>query len=211
MTKHYKEATLIIEAAYLSSIVSAHTSPTGKVSTSAPYNFNSFIDLIVDLASVERIDAVTYCDALPFNDANSEISQQKIARVKKFHNFLRGQRVKVKLGRTEKIEGSFKQTGVNTSIVDSMCYYHDRYDDNEPIILVSADRSLQSTISRLQREKRDIILVGSDCKEKNLYYKDEMIRCGKTFINLTTEDVLKFKDSPKWKEKQKELQQTLTT
>lgn len=193
MTK--EKALLIIEGSYLSSIVSAHTSD--KVSTSAPYNFKLATELFAKKCGVEEFIVTTFCDALPYNDISSEISQNRIYKVKKYHNYLRNCGVFVKLGRTEKINNTqYRQEGVNTEIVSTMCLYHSKYDKSFPIVIVSADRSLYTTTKQLIEEGRKIIFIGSDHKEKNLYFKTSLRKLATDFINLSEEDVLKFKDRP---------------
>src|SRR5574338_192368 len=117
--------------------------------------------------------------------------------VKKCHNYLRNCGVFVKLGRTEKINNTqYRQEGVNTEIVSTMCLYHSKYDKSFPIVIVSADRSLYTTTKQLIEEGRKIIFIGSDHKEKNLYFKTSLRKLATDFINLSEEDVLKFKDRP---------------
>ncbi len=214
----YNEAVLITEGAYISSMVSALTGP--KVSTSAPYNYNAFVNWTEDVVGVRKILRATFVDAIPFYEPGNEISERKIDRAKKYHNFLRkhvtqnGARTKVIVGRTERInETTFKQVGVNTEIIRSLYFYHNKYAINVPVIIVSADRSLQTTIAELVHDGRDVILIGSDHPEKNLFYKDSMRQAATGFINLTAEDVMEFKDSPRWKEQkaQEKATETATT
>lgn len=200
MTQYkYPKATLIIDNAYVSSLVSAHS--INKVSTSAPYNYNSFIDLIADKLSIDEFVQISLCDALPYYDPLNEASIIRTERVKKFHEYLRRNRVKVKLGRTERINNTniYRQTGVNATIVDSMWYYHVEQPKYVPIVIVSADRSIYDTIKCLTEKGREIILVGSHDEEKKLFYKPSLKDLVKTFLNLTTDDILAFKDRPDFK------------
>lgn len=197
MSYKYSKATLIIDNAYVSSLVSTHS--TGKVSTSAPYNYNSFIDLIADKLSIDEFIQISLCDALPYHDPSNEASIIRTERVKKFHEYLRRNRVKVKLGRTEKVGDTYRQTGVNAAIVDSMCFYHGKHRKDIPIVIVSADRTIYDTIKRLTEDDREIILVGSHDESKKLFYKPSLKNLVNNFLNLTTEDILSFKDRPDFK------------
>lgn len=193
----YPKATLIIDNAYASSLVSAHS--TGKVSTSAPYNYNSFINLIADKLSIDMFSQISLCDALPYYDPLNEASMIRTERVKKFHEYLRRNHVKVKIGRTEKVGDTYRQTGVNSAIVDSIWFYHQKHRSDVPIVIVSADRTIYDTIKRLTEDGREIILVGSHDEEKKLFYKPSLKGLVTNFLNLTTEDILAFKDRPDFK------------
>lgn len=187
---------LIIEGSYLSSIVSAHTSTNGKVSTSASYNYELAEKFFGDNCEIDLFYEITFCDALPYDDG-SQKSYDKIFRVKKYHKYLRRIGIKVKLGRTEKVSDyEYRQTGVNSEIIDTLCYYHGRYSIDLPILIVSADRTLYSCIKRLVNEGRKIILIGSDDENKNLYFKPSLRNQASRFVNLSTDDVLKFKNKP---------------
>lgn len=211
----YNEAVVIIEGAYISCMVSALTGP--KVSTSAPYNYSAFIDHIEDVADVRKVIRITFVDAMPYKELGNEISEKKMEKARKYHSYLRkfvsrnGARTKLIVGRTEKIGDSFKQVGVNTEIVNSIHYYHSRYAINVPIIIVSADPSIKSAIAQVMKDGRDVILIGADNAEKNLFYKEALRQTASEFIGLTAEDVMVFKDSPHWKAKQQEKLQQVET
>lgn len=208
----YNEAVAIVEGAYISCMVSALTGP--KVSTSAPYNYSAFINHVEDIADVRKIIRVTFVDAMPYKEVGNEISEKKMEKARKYHAYLRrfvtqnGARTKVIVGRTEKIGDSFKQVGVNTEIVNSIHYYHSKYAINVPLIIVSADPSIKSAIAQVMKDGRDVILIGADNPDKNLFYKDSMRKIANDFIGLTAEDVAVFKDSPRWKEEQQKKTQT---
>lgn len=202
----YNEAVLIIEGAYISSMVSALTGP--KVSTSAPYNYSAFINHVEDIADVRKIIRITFIDAMPYKEVGNEISEKKMEKARKYHAYLRkfitqnGARTKVIVGRTEKTGDSFKQVGVNTEMVNSIHYYHSKYAINVPLIIVSADPWLKSAIAQVMKDGRDVILIGADNSEKNLFYKETLRQTASDFISLAVEDVMAFKDSPRWKEEQ---------